>query len=228
MSHAPWPSRTHVDLYLGTPFGVPDWGSNPLPGPCPFKQAHPLSHREPLKSPSINTPRTNPLLSCPLTFQPGSSLPAPAQPAHSGLGQPEYTPRIPPRKSHSRLMQPFSCLGLAFRSLPGAGFPPSIQPPISHGSVDLMWGAQLPEDVRKTTLLPLVLARFSSRNLRGLLREAFPGLRLDLVASSVFLPTPALSLRLLLLALSAPPGCRSKKENLMNKRMNKPIIENRN
>lgn len=140
MSHAPWPSRTHADLYLGTPFGVPDWGPNPLPGPCPFKQAHPLSHREPPKSPSINTPRTNPPLSCSLTFQPGSSLPAPAQPAHSGLGQPEYTPRIPPSKSHSRLMQPFSCLGLAFRSLPGAGFPPPIQPPISHCSVDLMWG----------------------------------------------------------------------------------------
>lgn len=92
--------------------------------PVPSNRHTLSSHREPLKSPSINTPRTNPLLSCPLTFQPGSSLPAPAQPAHSGLGQPEYTPRIPPRKSHSRLLQPFSCLGLAFRSLPGAGFPP--------------------------------------------------------------------------------------------------------
>lgn len=51
----------YTDLYLGTPFGVAVWSPNPLP--LSFNQAHPPSHLEPPKSPSINTAQISPLLS---------------------------------------------------------------------------------------------------------------------------------------------------------------------
>lgn len=91
---------------------------------------------------------------------------APAQPALRGLGQPEYsqvTPEEEPFQAHAAPL----ATGLSILVPPGAGFHPL---PVSHGNVDLMGGgAQLPEDVRESTLLPLVLARPSLRNFRGLL-----------------------------------------------------------
>lgn len=156
----------YTDLYLGTPFGVAGWSPNPLPlspvSPLSYNQAHPPGHREPPKSPPINTALGSVLCS-PALSRPIRGLHSWLQSAHRCLGQPECTPRQP----HPRHMLSLSCLGLAFWSLPGA---PRLHP---HSLFPMAtWikcgGVQLPEGVQEAPLLPLVLVR-SLRSLRGFL-----------------------------------------------------------